>query len=129
MENKSEEILKPVSRFSKLVQMLITIKNVIKNYLFAPSSKGICSDVAARSVMLDVIIAVLPAAFYGIVIFGWRAAVIIAISVVSAVACEFIWNKALKKQNTLGDLTAIVTGLLLALSLPTTLPFPMRYCL
>lgn len=125
MDKKNEEVIKPVSRFSKFVQKIITIKNMIKNYLFASSLKQIRADVATRSVMLDVIIAVLPAAFYGVVIFGWRAAVIIAVSVLSALLSEFIWNKALKKPNSLGDLTAVVTGILLALSLPTTSPFWM----
>ena len=49
-------------------------------------------------------------------------AVLIAVCVASAVLSEFLWNKALKKPNSLGDLTAVVTGLLLALNLPSSLP-------
>ncbi len=97
----------------------------MRNNLTVSSSPHIHSGVTTQSVMLDVIIALIPAAVFGTFIFGWRAAVIIAVCVLSAVLSEFIWNKALKKPNSLGDLTAVVTGLLLALNVPSSLPFWM----
>ncbi len=97
----------------------------MRDSLTVSSSPHIHLGITTQSVMLDVIIALIPAAVYGTVIFGWRAAVIIAVCVLSAVLSEFIWNKALKKPNSLGDLTAVVTGLLLALNLPSSLPFWM----
>ena len=94
----------------------------MRNNLTVSSSPHIHSGVTSQSIMLDVIIALLPAAVYGVFIFGWRAAVLIAVCVASAALSEFLWNKALKKPNSLGDLTAVVTGLLLALNLPSSLP-------
>ncbi len=97
----------------------------MRNNLTVSSSPHIHSGITSQSIMLDVIIAVLPAAIYGTFIYGWRAAVLIAVCVATAVLGEFLWNKALKKPNSLGDLTAVVTGLLLALNLPSSLPFWM----
>lgn len=68
--------------------------------------------------MRDVIIALSPAAVAGVILFGWKALLTIAICVGSAVLSEFLFNLAVKKKQTVGDLSAIVTGLLLALSLP-----------
>lgn len=97
----------------------------MKDSLTVSSSPHIHSGITSKSIMLDVIIALLPAAVYGTFIFGWRAAVMIAVCVISAVASEYLWNKALKKPNSLDDLTAVLTGLLLALNLPSSLPFWM----
>lgn len=97
----------------------------MRNNLTVSSSPHIHSGITSQSIMLDVIIALLPAAVYGTFIFGWRAAVLIAVCVLSAVLSEFLWNKALKKPDSLGDLTAVLTGLLLALNLPSSLPFWM----
>ena len=97
----------------------------MRDNLTVSSSPHIHSGITAQSIMLDVIIALLPAAVFGTFIFGWRAAVLIVVCVATAVLSEFLWNKALKKPNSLGDLTAVVTGLLLALNLPSSLPFWM----
>lgn len=94
----------------------------MRNNLTVSSSPHLHSDFSTTGIMLDVIIALIPAAVYGTVIFGLKAALMIAVCIVSAVLSEFIWNKALKKQNSLGDLSAVVTGLLLALNLPSSLP-------
>lgn len=72
--------------------------------------------------MLAVLIALVPAAAYGIIIYGYYAALIILCSVASALLSEFIWNLIMKKPNSLGDLSAAVTGLLLALNLPPRVP-------
>lgn len=76
-------------------------------------------------IMLDVIIALLPAAICGVCFFGFHALLIIAVCVASAVAAEFLWCKAIHKEPSLKDLTAMVTGLLLALNLPSQLPLWM----
>lgn len=94
----------------------------MENRLTVSSSPHIHTADSTQGIMLDVLIALMPATIYGVVLFGWRAALIIAVCVASAVLSEFIWNKATKKENSLADLSAVVTGLLLALNLPSSLP-------
>ena len=72
--------------------------------------------------MSDVVIALAPAATYCCILFGLRALAVLITSVSVAVLCEFLWNKALKKPNTIKDMSAVVTGLLLGMNLPPTLP-------
>ncbi len=83
------------------------------------------SKVTSTGLMLDVIIALIPALCASIWIFGPRALIINAVSVISCIAFEYITRKILKRPNTLKDLSAIVTGLLLAFNLPSTLPIWM----
>lgn len=71
-----------------------------------------------RSLMGDVLIALLPAGIAGVYYFGLRALLLIAVGVVSAVAAEFVCQKAAKHTVTVGDLSAAVTGLLLAYNVP-----------
>ncbi len=78
-----------------------------------------------QGIMLDVIIALLPAAIFGCVIFGWRAALVLAVCVASCFIFEFLWNIICKKQQSAFDLSAIVTGLLLGMNLPRTIPLWM----
>ncbi len=85
-------------------------------------SPHIHSGRSTRRIMLDVIIALLPATVAGCVIFGLRALAVIALTVASAVGFEALFNLITKKKQTIGDLSAIVTGLLLALNLPATIP-------
>jgi RnfABCDGE-type electron transport complex D subunit len=73
--------------------------------------------------MLYVIIALLPASLYGIYNFGVRALFLIVITIASCVASEWIFNKIVHKEDTIKDLSAVVTGLLLALNLPVNLPW------
>ena len=77
------------------------------------------------SIMLDVIIAMIPAAIASVLIFGYRALIVMIISTVSCVLFEYIARKVMKRPNTVGDLSAIVTGLLLAFNLPSSMPFWM----
>lgn len=72
--------------------------------------------------MLDVIIALLPAAVAGSVIFGWRALLVLALTVASCVGFEALYNLLMKKEQTVGDLSAAVTGLLLGMNLPANIP-------
>lgn len=78
---------------------------------------------STRGVMLDVIIALLPAALAGVIIFGLRALAVIATSIITCVVCEALFNLIIKKEQTVGDLSAVVTGLILALNLPCNIPF------
>lgn len=75
--------------------------------------------------MRDVIIALMPSAVFGCVIFGWRAAVTIITCIASCLLAEFLFDKIMKRKNTIGDLSAVVTGLLLALNLPPRIPVYM----
>lgn len=79
-------------------------------------------DTTAR-IMLTVVIALLPATFFGIYNFGFRAALIVAISIATTVLTEYIFEKLCKKKITIGDFSAVVTGLLLALNLPVSVPW------
>ncbi|MBQ8583100.1 MAG: RnfABCDGE type electron transport complex subunit D [Clostridia bacterium] len=88
------------------------------NKLTVSSAPHIRSSSATNRVMLDVIIALLPTAIAGSVIFGWQAIATILICVLSSVLAEFIYNLILKKEQTVGDFSAAVTGLLLGLNMP-----------
>ena len=74
------------------------------------------------SVMLDVIIALLPPVAAAVVIFGFRALAVTVITVISAVAFEALWNVLLKKEQSITDLSAVVSGIILALNLPVSIP-------
>ena len=76
-------------------------------------------------IMLDVIIALVPALVMSAVYFGSRALVLTAVTVASCVLSEFVCRKVMKRDNTLGDLSAIVTGIILAFNHPATLPLWM----
>ncbi len=86
--------------------------------LSVSSTPHIRSEQTIEKVMLDVIIALTPALLCGLYFFGLRALIIVALSVGSCVLGEFLFNLATKKTQTVGDMSAVVTGLLLAFSLP-----------
>lgn len=90
--------------------------------LHISSSPHIHTNRSTQRIMLDVIIALLPATIAGTVLFGIRAALVVAVCIVAAVASEAIFNLIVKKEQTIGDLSAVVTGLLLALNLPANIP-------
>ena len=85
-------------------------------------SPHIHSGKSTAGIMGDVLIALLPATIAGTLIFGWRALLVIAVCVISAVLFEALFNILVKKEQTIGDLSAAVTGLLLALNLPADVP-------
>ena len=74
------------------------------------------------NIMLLVLIALLPSAFFGVVNFGLRSLAVLTVSVVSAVLTEYLYEKLMHKKITIGDFSAAVTGLLLGLNLPSTVP-------
>jgi len=86
------------------------------------SSPHIRAEHTIASMMLEVVIALVPAAAAAVYFFGWRALIIMAVSVASSVAWEWVYNRIAKKPETIGDLSAVVTGLLLAFNLPVTIP-------
>ena len=85
-------------------------------------SPHIHSGNSTRGIMLDVLIALLPTTVAGAIIFGVRALLVVAVCVISCVGFEALFNLIAKKKQTIGDLSAAVTGLLLALNLPASIP-------
>ncbi len=94
----------------------------MEKQLVVSSSPHIRSSVTTTRVMLDVIIALVPTSIMGTILFGLRALAVIATCVISAVLGEFLFNICVKKKQTVGDLSAVVTGLLLALNLRADVP-------
>ena len=86
--------------------------------LIVSASPHIRTKTSTTTIMLDVIISLMPAAAASVIIFGFRALMIIADTVLAAVLAEYISRKIMKRENTVFDLSAVVTGLLLALNLP-----------
>ena len=94
----------------------------MENKLHISVSPHIHSKNSTQRIMLDVLISLLPATIAGIVIFGLNALLVIAVCVAVCVLGEFVFNKITKKPLTISDLSAAVTGLLLALNLPANVP-------
>lgn len=90
--------------------------------LTVSSSPHLRDAASTRSVMLDVCIALVPAGLAGIWFFGLRAAILILVSVLSAIAAEWMYQKHTHQKTTVGDCSAIVTGLLVAYNLPAGAP-------
>lgn len=84
------------------------------------SSPHVRDKINTTNIMLYVIIGLLPSTIFGIINFGAGAAMLIAVCVISCVLAEYLYEKALKKTVTVKDLSAALTGLLLALNLPST---------
>lgn len=94
----------------------------MENKLHISFSPHIHSNNSTMRTMLDVIIALVPASIAAVVLFGFPALLVSAVCVISAVAGEALFNLAIKKEQTVGDLSAVVTGLILALNLPANIP-------
>ena len=94
----------------------------MENKLHLSLSPHITSSNSTQRTMLDVIIALVPVSIAAVILFGIPALLVIAVCVISAVAGEAIFNIAVKKEQTVGDLSAVVTGLILALNLPANVP-------
>lgn len=93
--------------------------------LTVSASPHVRSSETTTGIMLDVIIALVPALVMSVVYFGSRALVLTAVTVLAAVLSEFVSRKVMKRDNTIGDLSAVVTGIILAFNLPATIPLWM----
>lgn len=90
--------------------------------LMVSSSPHIVNKQSTTTIMRDVIIALIPALIAGIIYFGPRVLLVTGATVATSVLFEFLARKIMKRDNTIGDLSAAVTGLLLALNLPPEIP-------
>ncbi len=93
------------------------------NILHVSSSPHVRSKDSTNRIMAYVIIALLPTTLFGIYNFGPKALLLILVTIASCVATEWVFEKIIHKKSTIADLSAVVTGLLLALNLPVTLPW------
>lgn len=94
----------------------------MKSQLIVSGSPHIVTARDTHSLMRDVLIALSPAAVAAVLIFGLRALLLMAVTVGSAILFEFLYERLLHRRGTVSDLSAAVTGLILALNLPATLP-------
>ena len=87
------------------------------------SSPHIANERTVTSIMVDVLIALLPAVVASVYFFGFYALFLEVLAVASAIGAEALFNVITKREQTIGDCSAAVTGLLLALNLPVSVPF------
>ena len=90
--------------------------------LHVSSAPHVRAKTSTSNVMMWVIIALLPTTCFGIYNFGLRALILLVATVASCVLSETVFNLIIKKKNTIGDLSAVVTGMILALNMPVNLP-------
>ena len=90
--------------------------------LTVASSPHIRGNFRTNRIMLDVVLALLPALLVGICVLGFRALLVALVSVTVAVAAEWLYSRVTRTRNTVADGSAVVTGLLLAMTLPATVP-------
>lgn len=93
--------------------------------IFVSSAPHVRDNSSTKQIMRDVCVALLPAVIAGTIIFGIRALALVAVTVISCVLFEYLYCRLAKQPVTIGDFSAAVTGLLLAMNLPATLPFWM----
>ncbi len=94
----------------------------MSNNLKLSVSPHIHSGNSTSTIMLDVIIALIPTTVAGCIIFGLRSCLVLATCIASCVLFEFLYNLVVKNEQTIGDFSAVVTGLLLGLNLPANIP-------
>lgn len=104
---------------------MIPAKVADDKMLTVSASPHVRSKDTSRRIMLDVILALCPALIASVLLFGLRALAVTAVTVASCMLAEFVSRKIMKRSNTLGDLSAIVTGMLLAFNLPVAIPYWM----
>ena len=91
------------------------------NKFIVSSSPHFQSKDTTQTLMLDVILALTPAMIASVIIFGFRAAVIILKTVAACILSEYISRRVMKRRQTVGDLSCVVTGVLLAMNLPVSI--------
>ena len=94
----------------------------MERMLTLSSSPHVRSSVTVRSIMAEVLLAMLPAAVVAVYVFGLRALAVMAVTTAACCLAEWAWNRLTSSRQTVGDLSAAVTGLLLAFNLPSTIP-------
>lgn len=97
----------------------------MENNLLVSMSPHISHKDSTQSIMRDVIIALMPAFAVSIYVFGLNAVLVTLTSVLSCVVSEYVFRRIAKRSNTISDLSAVVTGIILAFNLPATLPLWM----
>ena len=102
-----------------------TKKITMPEFLTVSPSPHLRNPENISSIMLDVIIALIPAMFWGVYVFGWRALLLCVLSVGCSVGFEAAVEMLLHRNVTIGDLSAVVTGLLLCMNLPVSVPLWM----
>lgn len=95
--------------------------------LYVSSSPHFRGKNSTARIMGGVLIALIPAVIAGTILFGWQVLLIVAFCNASCVLLEYICRKVMKRENTIGDLSALVTGTLLALSLPVTINLALAF--
>ncbi len=90
--------------------------------MLVKASPHIRDNSSTQKIMLDVILALCPAIVASAIIFGLRALLVIAVTVAACVVFEYLYCRLMKKSNPIADLSAVVTGILLAFNLPSTIP-------
>ena len=96
--------------------------------LMVASSPHVHSPLSTQKIMGLVIAALVPAGVAGVHFMGWRALAVIVVCVAASVAAEYLWQRATGQKVTVSDLSAAVTGLLLAYNLPPSVPLWMAAC-
>lgn len=91
--------------------------------LTVASSPHIRGDFRSSKLMLDVVIGLTPATLVGCLVLGWRSLTVVLMSMACALMTEWLYSVISKKRNTLPDCSALVTGMLFALTLPATVPY------
>lgn len=97
----------------------------MKDIYNVSSSPHIFSQDSAQTIMMDVVIALIPAGIFGIYNFGIKALLVILTCIVSCLLTEYLYEKFMKLPLTTGDLSAVVTGMLLGLNMPVSVPLWM----
>ncbi len=101
------------------------MENMPKRPLVLSSSPHVFDNISTQKIMLNVVIALVPSFIAAVMIFGIDALLVIATTTIACVAFEALWSALRKQPQTVGDLSAVVTGLLLAFNLPPTIPLYM----
>lgn len=101
------------------------MKTAKNSNLLVTSNPHIVDSMNTTKIMSLVVIALLPSLIASIVIFGARALILAAVCIVASMFFEWAYEKIAKKPSTVGDLSAVVTGLLIAMNVPVTLPYWM----
>ncbi len=96
-----------------------------EKYLTVKASPHVRTTITTPGIMLDVVLSLIPALIASTIIFGLRVLAICAVTIGTAILSEYLARKIMKRSNTLGDLSAVVTGLILAFNLPVSIPLWM----